>query len=152
MTHLLTAFYEALIVIGNFLKPLFLLAVRLFWGWQFFKTGLGKFADLESITNYFATLGIPSPAINAMMAATTETIGGLFLMLGFATRLISIPLIVTMLVALFTAHAEATQMIWEDPTNFVTQLPFTFLFAAIITFVFGPGPISIDALLKRRRM
>lgn len=151
MKHFFEAFYEALIAIGNFLKPLFLLAVRLFWGWQFFQTGMGKFSDLNAIANYFSTLGIPAPGINAFMAAAAETVGGLFLMLGLATRLVSIPLIVTMVVAFLTAHTDAVKMLWEDPTQILMQTPFTFLLASIITFVFGPGPISIDGLLKRWR-
>lgn len=149
MCSFLTKFYQGLIAVGDFLQPFFLLAIRLFWGWQFFKTGIGKFADIGQVASYFETLRIPAPELNAYLAAAAETVGGLFLLLGFASRLAALPLMGTMVVALLTAHREATLMILDDPVAFVGQPPFTFLMAAAIVFIFGPGSISIDGLIKK---
>ena len=147
--QILTKLYRGLIVVGDFLKPLFLLGVRLFWGWQFLKTGLGKFGDIHAIANYFQSLSIPAPLLNAYLAAGTEVVCGFLLLIGFASRLASIPLMITMSVALLTAHRTATLAVLDDPVTFVNQLPFTFLFAVLTIFVFGPGMFSIDALIKR---
>ena len=142
-------FYRAIILTGNFLQPFFLLAIRLFWGWQFFNSGIGKFADIDSVAGYFSTLGIPAPMLNAYIAATIETFGGLFLLLGLASRLIAIPLVITMIVALRTAHQEVTINLFDDPVLVAQQPPFTFLLASLIIFVFGPGPFSLDGAIKR---
>lgn len=149
MFALLKTLYSILISIGHWLQPIVLLAIRLFWGWQFFLTGSGKLRDIGPIIDYFQTLGIPWPEVNAYLSATTECVGGLCLLVGFASRLVSIPLAITMTVALLTAHSEAIMNITSAPLDVVTQLPFTFWWAAILIFTFGPGAVSIDALLKR---
>lgn len=146
-----SSFYRGLVTFGNFLQPFFLLAIRLFWGWQFFKTGLGKLNDIAGTASFFASLGIPIPEISVYMAASTELIGGLFLIFGFASRLISLPLIVTMVTAFLTAHHEVTANIFDDPVAFVTKTPFTFLMVSTIIFIFGPGIFSVDAAIKRVR-
>lgn len=135
---------ELLAAIGNYSQPYFLLCVRLFWGWQFVSTGLGKLADIGSIGAYFGALGIPYPLVNAYVASGIEVIGGACFIVGFAARLFSLPLMGTMIVALMTAHREATLAMFYDPINFISQLPFTFLFAALTIFVFGPGKFAVD--------
>lgn len=140
-------FYQQLINLGSFLQSFFLLAIRLFWGWQFLKTGVGKLSDIETIATYFGTLGFPAPLLNAYLAAGIETVGGLCLILGFASRLAAIPLIVTMIVALLMAHREATLMIFENPVALIGTTPFSFLMAGLIVFVFGPGKFSFDESL-----
>ena len=64
-----------------------LLAVRLYWGWQFAKTGWGKLHNLAKITEFFASLNIPFPAFNAHFCAGLEFVGGILLILGLGTRL-----------------------------------------------------------------
>lgn len=141
-------FYHFLRRIGTLLQPIFLLAVRLFWGWQFFKSGFGKLEDLDGLATYFQTLDIPFPTISAYLASITEMVGGLFLLIGFFSRVVAIPLIFTMLVALFTAHYDVTSQILEDPVAFTNQSAFTFLLASAIILIFGPGFFSIDRAIK----
>ena len=76
-------------------------------------------------------------------------IGGALILLGLGTRLAAIPLIFTMVVALLTAHHNATFMLFDDPIKFIAQGPFTFLMACLTVLIFGPGPISIDGVIKR---
>ena len=57
--------YEMFVRAASSLESPFLLIVRLYWGWQFMQTGWGKLGDLGKVTNYFTTLGIPAPALNA---------------------------------------------------------------------------------------
>lgn len=144
-----TKCYAGLIAFGNFLKPFFLLAIRLFFGWEFFKAGLGKLDDIGSLAGYFETLNIPAPHFSAYLAAITELVGGVLLMIGFASRLIAIPLIITMIVALFTAHFDISSKLFDDPVRFISQAAFVFLMASATILVFGPGAISIDGALKR---
>jgi putative oxidoreductase len=124
-----------------------LLGIRLYWGWQFAQTGWGKLMDLDRTAGYFESLGIPLPKVNAVMAGGTECIGGALLALGLFARPASVPLIFTMLVAYWTADREALNAIASDPDQFVTAAPFLFLLASLLVLAFGPGKLSLDALL-----
>lgn len=136
---------------GNSLQSLLLLAIRLFWGGSFFVTGIGKFANLGKVTAFFETLGIPLASFSAFLTASIETIGGACLFLGLASRWVSIPLIFTMIIAFVTADSEAVRMLFVDPQNFIHRDPFSFLFASVIVFVFGPGAISLDYWLWNKK-
>ena len=138
-----------LIAIGNALRSPVLLVIRLFWGWQFFLTGKGKLMDLSKPTQYFESLGIPLSHASAIVAACTECFGGLLLLIGLATRLISIPLMILLAVAYCTADIDRVRAIFSDPDKFVTADEFLFLFAVVVVFVCGPGAFSVDALLAK---
>jgi len=129
------------------LQPLFLLGVRLYWGWQFTMTGWGKLHNLAKVTGFFASLGIPFPGLNAPCVAALEFAGGILLILGLASRPIALLLTCNMLVAYLTADREALFAVFSDPGKFYAAAPFTFLFASIIVLLFGPGPLSLDRLL-----
>jgi putative oxidoreductase len=134
---------------GWFQSPLLLL-IRLWWGWSFVQTGWGKLTHLERTTNFFASLGLPAPLLNAAAAGTTELVGGAFLLLGLFARFVSPALIVVMLVAYATADREALAAVIRDTDKFTNAAPFLFLYAALIVFAFGPGRWSLDAWLRRR--
>ena len=129
---------------------MFLLVVRLYWGWAFFLTGKGKLLDLQKPTEYFQSLGIPFPHVQAMMAGATECFGGLLLLTGLCSRLISMPLTILLSVAYLIPDRDAVKMIFSDPDKFLTADEFQFLFAVLLVFVFGPGKFSIDWLIKRK--
>ncbi len=145
----LTKLDSFLIKIGTPLRCFVLLAIRLYWGWQFFLTGKGKLMNLDRTTGYFESIDIPLPKLNAVMAGTTEAVGGLLLFCGLFSRIISVPLTFVMLVAYATAHNDEMKAIFTEPEKFLSASPFQFLFACVLIFVFGPGKISLDALLKR---
>ena len=127
-----------------------LLAIRLYWGWQFMTRGWGKLMNLGDTSEYFSSLGLPLPQLNAILASSTECFGGLLLLLGLFSRFISIPLIFTMVVAYLTADIKVVKGIFADPDAFVSAAPFLFMLAAVLVFVFGPGKFSTDELLHRR--
>ena len=139
-----------LATLGGWLQPVLLLVVRGWWGWSFFLTGKGKLLNLDKTASFFADLGLPLPKLNAIMAGSTECFGGLLLLLGLCSRLASVPLIFTMLVAYATADKEALQSILSDTDKFTGATPFLFLFACLIVLAFGPGKLSLDALLFKK--
>ncbi|MGH9583279.1 MAG: DoxX family protein [Bryobacteraceae bacterium] len=143
------AAYELLVRLGNSLQSLFLLFVRVYWGWQFIQTGWGKLNHLPKVTHYFATLGMPFPPATAVFVSGLEWIGGILLILGLASRLISAALFIDMLVAYVTADRAALLSFASDPSNFYAGAEYTFLFAAAVVFVFGPGLFAMDTWLKR---
>lgn len=138
-----------LIRIGTPLQGVVLLAIRLYWGWQFFLTGKGKLMNLDRTTGFFESIDIPLPKLNAIMAGTTEAVGGLLLLFGLFSRIISVPLTFVMLIAYATAHSDEMKAIFSDPDKFLSAAPFQFMMACVLIFVFGPGKLSLDALFKR---
>ncbi|MEC7839105.1 MAG: DoxX family protein [Chlamydiota bacterium] len=141
-------FYEGLISLGNFVQHLLLLAMRLYWGYAFHLVGWNKFQNIEGVAGFFAGLGIPFPEMTAYFVAGVELIGGWCLIVGFASRLVSIPLAITMITALLMAHFEGAAQILSDPGKFVIQAPVSYLITSLVVFAFGPGWISMDYLLE----
>jgi putative oxidoreductase len=142
--------YDFFILVAEKLQSPLLLAMRLYWGWSFFVTGKGKLLNLDKTAEFFGGLGLPLPKLNAALAGTTECIGGLLLLIGLGSRLVSIPLAFTMLVAYFTADREALFGIFSEPDKFLAADPFLFLLTALIVLAFGPGVFSFDWLIGRK--
>jgi putative oxidoreductase len=141
--------YEGLILAGRAFQHPLLLILRLYWGYSLLQSGWGKLHNIDAVSNYFNSLNIPLPLINAYLASGTEFLGGSLLLIGLAARLAAIPLVFTMLVAFMTAHLPAVKRLFEEPDEFIAQKPFTYLLTCLIIFTFGPGMFSMDALLKR---
>lgn len=127
----------------------FLIIIRLFWGISFVVAGVGKFQNVPKVAGFFTDLGIPFPEQSVYLVASVESVCGLLLALGLFSRLAPIPLIVTMIVGLLTAHGEATFNLLQDPRVFLKEEPILFLYAALIVLLFGPGKISLDYWMKR---
>jgi putative oxidoreductase len=132
-----------------YLQSPFLLAVRLYWGWQFWQTGWGKLTNIPHVVKFFTSLNIPFPTFNAYFVSGLEFVGGILLFVGLGSRLIALPLAFDMFMAYFTADREALTSIFSDPGKFYNADPYTFLFAALLILICGPGKISLDALIER---
>lgn len=141
--------YNRLLKILKFLQCPFLLFVRVYWGWQFWQSGWGKLQDISKPIGFFTELGIPFPVFNAWFVSLLECVGGILLILGLASRLISIPLVIDMAVAYMTADREALKAIFSEPDKFYAAAPFTFFFASLVVLLFGPGAVSLDYLIAR---
>ena len=132
------------------LQSPFLLLVRLYWGWQFMQTGWAKVNNIGKVTEFFTTLGIPIPGLNAPFIAGLELGGGILLVLGLASRPIALLLTANMLVAYITADREALFSVISDPDKFYAAAPYTFLIASLIVLIFGPGKLSVDHCIASR--
>jgi putative oxidoreductase len=135
---------------ASYLQSTLLLAIRLYWGWQFAQTGWGKMHHIAKITSFFGSLGIPFPSLSAHFISGLEFFGGILLIVGLGSRLVGLLLSGNMLVAYWTADHEALTAIFSDPGKFYAADPFTFLFASLIVLIFGAGLFSMDALLARQ--
>ena len=84
------------------------LLLRLYLAPVFWIAGTNKLASFDSTVEWFGNpdwgLGLPMPWLMAALATATEVIGAILLLLGLGTRYITIPLMITMLVAAFTVH------------------------------------------------
>ena len=91
--------------IFDFLAPL---ALRLYLAPVFWMAGTSKLADIESTAAWFGNpdwgLGLPYPTVLAWLAASSEVVGAILLVIGLAVRWVSIPLMLTMVVAMISVH------------------------------------------------
>jgi putative oxidoreductase len=148
MIKLIAKFYRLLIRSGVFIAPVALLIVRLAWGWESFESGRGHLTHLDQTTQFFQSLNIPQPKLNAVVSGTTEMVGGILLMAGLAARLVAIPLTVNFIVAIVTDAHDQLIHVFSAPDKLVDYTAFPFLVASLVILAFGPGVISIDGLLK----
>ena len=114
-----------------------------------FVSGRTHLSDVPAMVQRFQEWGVPFPTFNVYVSGLTECACGLLLLAGFASRLITIPLIVNFCVAYLTASREVLLNIFNDPDAFVSDAAFLFLLVSCIVFIFGPGAFSIDAVLKK---
>jgi putative oxidoreductase len=119
---------------------------RLCVGWVFLQTGWGKLHKLPDIIEYFRSLGIPAPQIQAPFASATELVCGGLILVGLFTRIASVPLIVTMAVAIATAKKDDLNGL-GDLYGF-TEYLYILLFGYLAAF--GAGPLSLDHILYKR--
>ena len=119
---------------------------RLAVGLLFVSTGWGKVHDIAKVTQFFVTLRIPMPGLNAVVVSYTELIGGSLLVIGLFTRLAAIPLLVSMVVAILTAKIGDLHGVFD----LVGFDEFTYLVVLVMIAVIGPGAVSLDRVLCRR--
>jgi putative oxidoreductase len=141
--------YDGFLKTVSSTQSVFLLAVRLYWGWQLAQNGWGKLHNLDNVIQFFTNLGLPAPGPTAIFVASFELVGGIFLALGLFSRIAALGITVDMLVAYVTADREALLAFFSNPGKFYVADPYTFLFAGLLILVFGPGKLALDALFDR---
>jgi len=129
-------------ILQNF-QSLALLLARLIVAYGFLEPALMKWNDMGAVAQWFGSMGIPFPTLNAYMAGTTEIVGVVLVALGLFTRLISIPMMIIMVVAIMTVHLghgfSAGNNGFEIPLYYML---FLFIFAT-----HGAGKFSVDYFL-----
>jgi putative oxidoreductase len=137
--------------LGSLQSPL-LLAIRLYWGWQFAQDGWGKLTHLDRVTSFFASLNLPAPATTALFVASIEFVGGILFACGIASRLVSLILFVNMTMAYLSVPDDRVNFshILSNPSDFYGATPYTYWFAALLILILGPGLFAADAWLSRR--
>ena len=119
---------------------------RLTLGWVFIESGWGKLHSLPKVIEFFGSLGIPAPQIQAPFAAFMEFLCGVLILLGLCTRLASLPLIAIMVVAIATARRAELHGL-SDLFGFIEYL---YIALCLWLGAYGAGPLSLDALFARR--
>ena len=116
---------------------------RLVIGWVFLQSGWGKLHSQEKVVAFFTQLGIPAPEFQAKLVACTELVCGALILVGLATRIATIPLMITMAVALMTALKSDIHGL-SDLFG-VSE----FLYIALLAWlgVYGAGPLSLDRII-----
>lgn len=133
--------------LSEYLASLSLLFARLLIGYGFYEPAMRKWLDINYVSHWFNSINIPFPTFNAYLVGGAETIGVVFLMLGFLTRFISIPLIIVMIVAIFTVHIGNGFSAADNGF----EIPLYYMVFLMIFATFGPGKFSIDHLIFKEK-
>jgi len=128
------------------LGPLGPTLARLTVGLVFIGTGWGKLHTLPDVTEYFASLGIPMPGLNARVAASTEFFGGILVLVGLGTRLAVLPMSFTMIIAILTAKRGDIHGL----SDLVGFEEWSYLVLLVWLALAGAGPLSLDRLIAPR--
>jgi putative oxidoreductase len=138
-----------------------LLPLRLIVGFGFFAHGLAKWnRGPDKFAKLLALINVPQPLATAWLVTGLELLGGIAIMVGVFVLLASVPLVASMLVAMFSIHVHygfsaintvgltATGPVFGPPGYEVNLL----YIAALVALAFtGPGAISVEQWLDKKR-
>jgi putative oxidoreductase len=119
---------------------------RLGVGLVFLSTGWGKVHSIEKVTGFFTSLGIPAPHFHAILVGYSELLCGAALVVGVLSRFATVPLVVSMIVAILTAKRNDLHGLFD----LVGFDEFTYLVVLVMIAILGPGAASIDAVIVKR--
>ena len=125
---------------------------RITVGWVFLASGWGKLHGLPDVIDFFRSLGIPAPELQAPFVAGVELLCGALLVIGLATRPAALMLCGVMAVAIVTAAAPEhhIQASWHGLLEFLYLPEWCLLLLLGWLVLAGPGPVSLDARLRRQ--
>lgn len=143
--------------------PAATILLRLMAGGVFLWEGILKFVlDIQGVGR-FTKLGIPAPAMMANFVDVVEIVGGLLLIAGLLTRIVAIPLIIDMVVAILSTKITMYLGTFALPPPAVppqtglwavlheVRSEYAQLMVVIFLLIAGPGMWSIDAILARKK-
>ncbi|AWB67846.1 hypothetical protein C2869_16060 [Saccharobesus litoralis] len=97
------------------------LALRLYLAPIMIQAGYNKYVGFEGVVEWFSYLGFILPSVMAFLAMVTELVGGILILIGLATRWVSIPLMITMLVAAFSVHWQNGWLAIADGSSWLAN-------------------------------
>lgn len=137
-----------------------LLPLRLVVGYGFLAHGIAKWSTgPQNFGKFLHLIGAPAPVLTAWLVMLVEIVGGIAIAAGILVEIVSVPLIISMLVALFTVHIHygfssvhtigltATAPVFGPPGYEINLLYIAALVAIAVT---GAGPLSVEAVLRGR--
>jgi len=137
------------------------LALRLIVGYGFIVHGYAKLArGPETFAVVLHTLGVPLPALLAWLTTGVELVGGVAILIGAFVRIVSVPMAVVLLAAMFTVHLHygffsvKLVEVTEHGTRFGPvgyEIILLYLASLVALVLGGAGPLSVDGWRARRR-
>ena len=124
-----------------------LLIIRLMLAYGFYEPAKMKLSNVQGIAEWFGSMGYPLPLLNAYLATATEAAGVVLLFLGLGTRIISIPLLIVMLVAIFTVHISNGFAAGDNGF----EIPLYYFIMLLTLLIYGSGKASFDYLISRNK-
>ena len=141
----ITGYDRSVDLLNRFASPVFDLAVRLWIARVFFLSGRTKLADWDSTIGLFQDeykVPLLPPEAAAVLGATFELAMPVFLALGLMSRLAALPLIGMSMVIQFVLGASNPD--YDNVEHFY------WLFLLLMIVIKGPGPLSLDHVIRRR--
>lgn len=130
----------------TYISDLVLLAIRLLLAYEFYDPAMEKLNGFSGTVEWFGEMGLPAPGLMAFLATTTEVLGVFFLIAGFGVRFISVPLIITMIVAIITVHGPNGFNVCDGGYKF----PVYYILMLSVLLVYGSGRAGLDYWLFRK--
>lgn len=137
------------------------LLLRLIVGYGFIVHGYAKLArGPETFAVVLHTLGAPLPLLLAWLTVLVELVGGIAILIGAFVPIVSLPMAVVLLTALFTIHlpygffSVKLVEVTENGTKFGPvgyEIILLYLASLAALVLGGAGPMSIDQWRMRRR-
>jgi putative oxidoreductase len=128
------------------LHDLTLFLFRIILAIGFYSPAMMKVKNLEGVAEWFGSMSYPFPMVSAILAMTTEVLGIVLLTLGFGTRIIALPLMFVMVVAIFTTHISNGFAAGDNGF----EIPLYYILMLFALVVYGSGKFSLDYLLGRK--
>jgi putative oxidoreductase len=137
------------------------LPIRLIIGFGFLEHGLAKLQKgPEHFVDIVHAIGTPLPHLMAWLTIWVELLGGIAMMLGAFVTLLSVPMAIVLLVAIFTVHIQfgftSIKLMAVTaagpkfgPPGVETDLLYLAGLASLV--LSGPGPFAVDRWIKRKR-
>ena len=130
-----------------------ILLVRILVGWVFLSEGIQKFLFPDSLgVGRFVKIGIPWPQVMAPFVGVVEIVFGAFVLIGFLTRLAAVPLLIDILVALYSTKIVmfAKNGLWSTLHEARTDV--SMLLGLVFLLVVGGGSLALDARMASRKL
>jgi len=124
-----------------------LLLLRLILAYGFYEPAMQKWSDISAVAEWFGSMGIPMPTLNAYMAATTEISGVVLLTIGFLVRYISIPMMFVMVVAITTVHLANGFSAGDNGF----EIPVYYMLMLFVLVTHGGGRFGLDGWLASKK-
>jgi len=128
------------------LHDLTLFLFRIILAIGFYSPAMMKVKNLEGVAEWFESMSYPFPMVSAILAMTTEVLGIILLTLGFGTRVIALPLMFVMVVAIFTTHISNGFAAGDNGF----EIPLYYILMLFALVVYGSGKFSLDYLIGRK--
>ncbi len=122
--------------------------IRIILGYVFLVAGLQKFIFPDDMgPGRFLEMGFPFPAFTAYFVGFFEALGGLLILIGFASRLAAVPLFITMAVAIITTKfPQLSDGFWTFAH--AARLDISMLLSSLFVIINGSDKNSIDNKLS----
>jgi putative oxidoreductase len=130
-----------------------ILLIRLLIGWVFLSEGIQKFLFPDSLgVGRFVKIGIPSPQVMAPFVGVVEIVCGTLLLIGFVTRLATVPLLIDICVALYSTKIVTLPKngLWNTLHEARTDV--SMLLGLIFLLLVGGGSLALDVWVASRKL
>jgi len=123
-----------------------ILLIRILVGWVFLSEGIQKFLFPDALgVGRFVKIGIPWPQVMAPFVGVVEIVCGSLLLIGLMTRLVAIPLLIDICVALYSTKIVALAKNGFWGTLHEARTDVSMLLGLIFLLIVGGGALALDA-------